>query len=224
MAYRKLSSGGDSFDFDYDDISKNLKQFGTKIKEYKKSDSSNKKAINVQISKIQGHLKEIFKRPRATKDKSNLETLEKQFKELISEYEKCFSSSSDSTYDDKPEEDLQELGIEEKESLAYNDSIQLKKEEISERKEKIENLHKDFIVINEMFKDTAMMVKEQGEMLENADKNVDVAIKETGKGVDELVLADGYQRSAKKKLGCICIIAFIVVGVLCAILFGAKLI
>ena len=79
------------------------------------------------------------------------------------------------------------------------------------------------ITVNEMFKDTAMMVKEQEEMLVVVDKDVTNAAGQTGKAVGELNKAEGYQRSAKKKMCVIMIIALVVVGVALAIVFGVKM-
>ena len=219
MSYQKLSSE-DPSKFDYEDISRNLKNLDKQLKIYQKCGGQAQFASKREIESIQHHLTEIFKRPRIIKDdKAKLLQLESQFKELNQKIN-IQSKGPENSYEIKPEENLEDFGINEKSSLAYKDSTELKHEELLERKENIENLQKDFIIVNDLFKDTAKLAKEQGVMLEEVDKNVNVAVAETGKGVSELHKADQYQQKAKRKLGCIFIIAAIVVAVLLAIVLG----
>lgn len=215
MSYQKFPAE-DPSKFDLEDISKNLRNLDKQLKLYQKDPGN--VGLSKEIERIQGYLTEIFKRPRAGKEtKSKLHQLESNFKDLNMKFRQ---REHENTYEVQTEENLEDFGINERSSLAYNNSVEIQKKELEERKENIENLHKDFIVVNSLFKDTAMMVGEQGKMLEEADKNITVAVAETNKGVNELHKADKYQQSAKKKLGCIFIIAFIVVGVLIAIILG----
>ena len=88
------------------------------------------------------------------------------------------------------------------------------------RHENIEGLQRDFIIVNDLFKDTAMLAKEQGVMLGEAEKSVSVAVQETGKGVKELHKADKYQQKAKSKLTCILIVAVLIVLGLVGLFLG----
>ena len=225
MMYKRLEGDGDSSDFNYDQISQDLRLYNKLIKDYSKSQASSRLKISQQISNLKDSLKETFKRPRPTKDsKVKIISLEKQFEDLNRQFKSIPGIEEElraSDYSPGPEENLEDFGIMERDSLAYKDSIQLKNEELRERKERVDELHKDMHTVNEMFKDAAIMIKEQGEDVTLVERHVDTAVKETGKGVNELVKAEGYQRSAKKKMCIIFIIAAVVVGVLLAIVFGA---
>jgi uncharacterized protein (DUF3084 family) len=201
-----------------------LRSYNKLIKDYSKAHGKSRHQISQQIALLKDSLKETFKRPRPTKDsKAKLTPLEKQFEELNRQYKSVPGTEEElkaSDYSSNPEENLEDFGIMEKDSLAYHDSVQLKNEELRERKERVDELHKDLHTVNEMFKDAALMIKEQGEDLTVVEKHVDTAAQETGRGVRELTKAEGYQRSAKKKMCIIFVIAAIVVGVLLAVVFG----
>lgn len=224
MSYQRLD--GDSPEIDCEKISQEVKAYSKYINEYSKSRGPNRLKISQQITDIKNNLKSTFQNARPNKDtKVRLAQLEKQFDELTRKYKSIPGNEEElkvSVYNQPDVENLEEIGIMERDSLAYVDSVHLKNEELKERKEQVEVLQKDFITVNEMFKDTAKLIKEQGEDLDVIDKHVGVAVSETGRGVNELVKAERYQGSAKKKLCIIMIIAAVVVGVLLAILFGVK--
>ena len=201
MSYQKLPDVEDSSGFNYEEISKNLKIFDKKIKEFQKAAvGSGKSSILKEIEIIQQYLTNIFRRPRISKnDKAKLLPLENQCKELNAKFQEIRPQEIEDSRSSR-EENLANLGVEERDSLAYKDSAHLKEEQLLERKENIENLQRDFIQVNELFKDTAMLVREQGAMLEEAEKNVIVADNEIKKGVNELRKADKYQQKAKGKL------------------------
>ena len=166
MSYQRLSPD-DPHKFDYEDISKNLRSFDKKIKDFQKTGGSSQSSLIKEIKIIQDHLTEIFRRPRITKDdKTRLLSLENQYRELNSRFQDLKPQEMESSRDFRDGEDLEELGIQERNTLAYHDSGQLKQAELLERKENIEILQKDFVIVNSLFKDTAMMVGEQGKMLE----------------------------------------------------------
>ena len=220
--YAKLL--GESFDFDYEDIQNNLKGFNSKLKEYQRSPNKSKKVIYPELEKKQSRLQEIFNRPRTNlSDKAKLETLEKQFKELSLNFSKIkpnFELESElSPSDHKKHDDVLD-GIVENEDLAIQDINSIREKEYIARKENVDKLHKDMVTVNEMFKDSAKMIHEQGHMLVDSENNLMVAVEQTGTGVQELQKADVYQQKAKRKLCCICVIAVVAVAVLLAIILG----
>lgn len=225
MSYQRLD--GDSSDFDFDQISQELKAYNKYINEYQKSTGAARAKLTQQISELKNNLKITFQRARPTKDtRVKLTSLEKQFEDLNRKYKAIPGSEEElkvSVYSQQEVENLEEIGIMERDSLAYVDSVHLKNEELKERKEQVEVLQKDFFTVNEMFKDAALMIKDQGGELDVIENHVTVAASETNKGVGELVKAERYQGSAKKKLCVIMIIAAVVVGVLLAIVFGVGL-
>ncbi|OMJ76723.1 hypothetical protein SteCoe_23836 [Stentor coeruleus] len=220
MDYQKLDSG--SSDFDFQQISKDLQKYSKIIREYEHSSGHKRREKSEEITKLHEYLKAIFEKPRSNKDtKAKLSSLEKQFKQLNENFGKMRTNDEvelKASFD--TEENLESIGVQERTSLAYRDSAQLRNEELTERKAQIEALNKDFVEVNEMFKDAAKMIHEDGKHLDVAEKHVIVAVAETGKGVQELHKADGYQKSARKKMMCIFLIAAVVVGVLLAIVLG----
>ena len=213
--YTKLS--GESFDFDYEDIQNSLKVFNTKLKEYQRSNERSKNTMYTELEKHQSRLQEIFSRPRLKgSDRAKLETLEKQYKELSSNFSKIkpnleMGGESRKVHHRAQNDDFLD-GIVEDESLVFHDVNQLNEKKLAERHEDVTKLQKDFIIVNDLFKDSAKLVGEQGDMLAASENNLMIAV--------ELQRADVYQQKAKRKLGCIFIIAAVVVAVLLAIILG----
>lgn len=110
------------------------------------------------------------------------------------------------------EEDPEMLKIK---TVGHLDEVVLK-----ERREVIGILEKDMTEVNSMYKEVAEMIDDHGVMLEEADKNADVAVKETGRAVEAMGKANQYQRSAKDKLVIICILIVIIMVFLALIVLG----
>ena len=56
------------------------------------------------------------------------------------------------------------------------------------------------IEVNDIFKDLARLVEEQGEMVDNIQTNISTAATHVETGVDEIKKANEYQQSSRKKL------------------------
>ena len=76
-----------------------------------------------------------------------------------------------------------------------------------EREEEVRQLEASVVQVNEMFRDLASIVQQQGIMIQTIDSNVDVAVKETTKGVGEVTTAAKYERATRSKMCCIFFIA-----------------
>lgn len=215
--YKKLSSG-DSTGVNSNDIQYNLRQFQSKIKEFQRAQPAEQRSIDKDIKSIRSQLKGQFSKPRITsEEKSRIDVLEKQYAELKNNYSKLKNQSN---YHGKSEHSDEIFdNIQERDSLVVT-SEEIKEQEFMVKRAEIEQLQKDMVIVNEMFKDTAMMVKEQGDMIQEADTHVTTAAGETGKAIGELHKADKYQQKAKRKMVCIFVIALVVVGVLLAIVLG----
>ncbi|EGD77172.1 hypothetical protein PTSG_07505 [Salpingoeca rosetta] len=72
--------------------------------------------------------------------------------------------------------------------------------------------------VHEIFQDVAVMVQDQGEVLENIEANMQVTYDRVDRGVGELTHASRYQKSARNKAMCLLVIVVIVAGILAAIL------
>ena len=71
---------------------------------------------------------------------------------------------------------------------------------IQERKDDMEQVHSKIVQVNDIFKDLATMVEDQGEQIETIRGDLQVAEKKTESGVKELDKASGYQKATTKKL------------------------
>ena len=81
---------------------------------------------------------------------------------------------------------------------------------IIEREGEIRQIEQSVGELNELFRDVAHIVREQGDMLDTIDANVENTVTDT-RGADmELRSAARYQRSARNKACCLLLIMAIV--------------
>jgi syntaxin 7 len=154
-----------------------------------------------------------------------VDKLKKTSEELFRQFadtEGQISSASNFKQEENPHETF-DPGFVEEESLAIRDEDELKQENLLKRNEDIQQVHRDFVEVNSMFKEVAHLVDQQGESLNVAEGHVDTAVKETGRANIELDSANKYQRSAKKKIVIIFIIVLVVVAILIGVVVATTL-
>eukprot|EP00741_Cyanophora_paradoxa_P008756 tig00000140_g8477.t1 len=88
--------------------------------------------------------------------------------------------------------------------------------DIQERHRDIVRLEKNIEELSQLFKDMAVLVESQGELLDVIEANVNKSAAYTAKGVSELHQARKYQISSHKKLCCIIVCLLIVIVVVLA--------
>lgn len=215
-SYTRLPKS-DNSTINFASLSENLKTFEFKLKEFSRLPNSSKPAYTRDLQKLIEIIDKELNKPRKTADeKSRLDVFDKNFNLLK---KKFVDLNTQDDYESRHESDDFMNQIEERKSLVLTHE-ELQKDDFLNQKKQIEELQRDMITVNEMFKDTAQMIKEQDEMLVEVDKDVTNAAGQTGKAVGELDKAEGYQRSAKKKLWIIMIIAIVVVAVVLGIVLG----
>ncbi|XP_015789929.1 syntaxin-12 [Tetranychus urticae] len=85
-------------------------------------------------------------------------------------------------------------------------------ETMREREQAIRKLESDILGVNQIFKDLATLVHEQGEVLDSIEANVENATSHIEEGVQQIVKAREYQTKARrKKLLIILILAIVLV-------------
>jgi len=89
---------------------------------------------------------------------------------------------------------------------------------IDERDQEIQGLVRDIGELNEMFQDVAVMVTDQGVMLDTVEANAIPTQDRVQAGTEELVLAEKSQRAATAKKCCLVVCAGVVFGVIFAVL------
>jgi len=93
---------------------------------------------------------------------------------------------------------------------------------IRERDTQMGNLEQSMRDVNDIYRDLAVIVHKQGDMLDNIEMNITTGANSVSAGTRELARADNYQRKARNK-GC-CLLVF-VLGVLAilALILGVSL-
>lgn len=91
--------------------------------------------------------------------------------------------------------------------------------ELQDRHKDIMKLENSIRELHQLFMDMAVMVEQQGELLDQIEFNVHESKEFVRKGTDELVKARNYQQSANKKklmIACCCISLIVILGIVIA--------
>jgi len=105
--------------------------------------------------------------------------------------------------------------------LAEQSEVDFQENIIIEREGEIRQIEQSVGELNELFRDVAHIVREQGDMLDTIDVNVENTLNDT-RGADvELRSASRYQRSARNKACCLLLIlAIVLIIVVLAVVLG----
>lgn len=93
---------------------------------------------------------------------------------------------------------------------------------IEERERAIRQLEADIVGVNEIFRDLATMVYEQGDMIDSIEANVDSTAVHVEDANVQLHKASNYQKAARKKMCCILVILVVVAAALGLIIYFAT--
>ncbi|KXJ12622.1 syntaxin-7 [Exaiptasia diaphana] len=96
--------------------------------------------------------------------------------------------------------------------LQIQSEEELSIEMIEERERAIRQLEADIVGVNEIFRDLANMVHEQGDVIDSIEANVESAAVHVETANVQLEKARDYQKASRKKLCCILIILVVVAG------------
>ena len=105
--------------------------------------------------------------------------------------------------------------------LAQQDEVDYQENLIIEREGEIRQIEQSVGELNELFRDVAHIVREQGDVLDTIDVNVENTLQDT-RGADvELRSASRYQKSARNKACCLLLImAIVLIIVVLAVTIG----
>ena len=92
--------------------------------------------------------------------------------------------------------------------------------EIEQRHHDILDLEKDIMELQEIFRDLAILIDEQGDVVDNIEAYVETAAHHVQKAGSEIKMAAQYKRSSRKKL---IIIIVIIVSVVVVIIIGVAI-
>jgi len=104
----------------------------------------------------------------------------------------------------------QQLQSFEEPRLAQQDEVDFQENLIIEREGEIRQIEQSVGELNELFRDVAHIVREQGDMIDTIDVNVENTLTDTRGADTELRSASRYQKSARSKACCLLLILAIV--------------
>ena len=117
-------------------------------------------------------------------------------------------------YSDNPNQQQQQVQEQDELRLASQDEVDFQESLIVERESEIRNIEQSVGELNELFRDVAHIVHEQGAVLDTIEVNVSNTATDT-RGADlELRSADRYQKNARGKAFCLLIILAVVLLVI----------
>ena len=202
-----------------------LKQLGDKISALAKEVSAQMKAASA--ARLEGT--EKLKHQKLVKE---LQTLLKEFQRAQRECAEKESASMPVQKGPRPgapaasraEEELQEkqaLMAEQRrqEQLQLDNRIEYNDALIEEREQGIVEIQQQIGEVNEIFQDLAVLVNEQGEMIEDIESNIVKTSQQTAAGKKQLKMAEKSQRKLQGKYCCI----FAIVGIVMAVLLTVLL-
>lgn len=104
-------------------------------------------------------------------------------------------------------------------SIQVQDEEEISVELIEERERAIRQLEADIVGVNEIFRDLASMVYEQGDMIDSIEANVDSTAVHVEDANVQLHKASHYQKAARKKMCCILVVLVVVAAALGLIIY-----
>jgi syntaxin 7 len=118
-------------------------------------------------------------------------------------------------------EGQQQLQTMDEPRLAQQDEVDYQENLIIEREGEIRQIEQSVGELNELFRDVAHIVREQGDMIDAIDVNVENTLTDT-RGADvELRSASRYQKAARNKACCLLLImAIVLLIIILAVVLG----
>jgi t-SNARE complex subunit (syntaxin) len=117
--------------------------------------------------------------------------------------------------------DQQQLQSMEEPRLAQQAEVDYQENLIIEREVEIRQIEQSVGELNELFRDVAHIVREQGDMLDVIDVNVENTLSDTRGADADLRSASRYQKAARNKACCLLLImAIILIIVILAVVVG----
>jgi t-SNARE complex subunit (syntaxin) len=98
--------------------------------------------------------------------------------------------------------------------MASQDEVDFQESLIVERESEIRNIEQSVGELNELFRDVAHIVHEQGAQLDSIDANVQNVVGDTREADVELRSASRYQKNARSKACCLLLILAVVLVII----------
>jgi len=131
-------------------------------------------------------------------------------------------SATSPTTEGRSQSQLQQLQLQQQSPrLASQSEVDFQEHLIIERESEIRNIEQGVSELNELFRDVATIVREQGDTIDAIDVNVENVRNDT-RGADvELTQASRYQKNARNKACCLLVImAVVLLVIVLAVVLG----
>ena len=126
----------------------------------------------------------------------------------------ALESNDSAPYSDSPSQQQSQLQEQDQPRLASQDEVDFQDSLIVERESEIRNIEQSVGELNELFRDVAHIVHEQGGQLDTIAGNVENVATDTRHADLELRSANRYQKSARGKACCLLVILAIVLTII----------
>lgn len=200
-----------------------VKDTSAKLKQASETDhhtevSANKKITDAKLAKdFQAVLKEFQKAQRVAAER---ETAYSPFVPQKVPPSSYAESEIDERSDKHPEQRALLVESRRQEVLLLDNEISFNEAIIDERDQGIEEIQNQIGEVNEIFKDLAVLVHEQGAMIDDIGSHVENAHAATAQGKSQLVKASKTQKS-NSSLTCLLLVIFAIVLLIVIILLAA---
>ncbi|XP_028087455.1 syntaxin-22-like, partial [Camellia sinensis] len=200
-----------------------VKDTSAKLKQASETDhrvevSANKKITDAKLAKdFQAVLKEFQKAQRLAAERETAYTAFVPQAVLPSSYT---ASELGVTSDKSPEQRALLVESRRQEVLLLDNEISFNEAIIEERDQGIQDIQQQIGEVNEIFKDLAVLVHEQGTMIDDIGSNIDGAHAATAQGKAHLAKAAKTQRS-NSSLACLLLVIFGIVLLIVIIVLAA---
>lgn len=116
--------------------------------------------------------------------------------------------------DSEAQQQLQQQQLEQQPRLANQDEVDFQETLIIERESEIRNIEQSVGELNELFRDVAHIVNEQGSQLDIIGENVQNVGSNTQGANSELRSASRYQKNARNKACCLLVILAVILVII----------
>ncbi|XP_021487672.1 syntaxin-12-like [Meriones unguiculatus] len=93
---------------------------------------------------------------------------------------------------------------------------------IKERETAIRQLEADILDVNQIFKDLAMMIHDQGDLIDSIEANVESSEVHVERATDQLQRAAYYQKKSRKKMCILVLVLSVIITVLVVVIWVAS--
>ncbi|CAA3010295.1 syntaxin-22-like [Olea europaea subsp. europaea] len=200
-----------------------VKDTSAKLKQASETDhhvevSASKKITDAKLAKdFQAVLKEFQKAQRLAAERETAYTPFVPQAVLPSSY---VANEIDVSADKSPEQRALLVESRRQEVLLFDNEISFNEAIIEEREQGINEIKQQIGEVNEIFKDLAVLVHEQGAMIDDIGSNIENANAATAQGKSQLVKASKTQRS-NSSLTCLLLVIFGIVLLIVIIVLAA---